>query len=127
METHLTRVTETLRIGLGIADAGDLWRERASRIVGGSIQSPSGPGDDPKVIEWTSAGLRGRAELSSDGDSTLVRLTLSGDDAKAEMDRVLSRLSLTLDDVDSVEGVGYGLEPDADASPDEQTSPDQPL
>lgn len=118
---------ENLRVHLHIRDALDLWDENASRIVDADT-SPAGEDEmDRHAYEWEHSGVTGRAELSGENGSTLIRFILEGEGAERDLNRILDRLPEVLDEVESMEGVSFVVEPKPDASSDEHMSRDQPL
>lgn len=124
----MTETTEDLRIGLDIREAVDFWGEHGQDIVG--VPGGTQPTEDETgrhLVEWSRGDLTGRVELIGDDDSTLARIKLEGDDPESELRQFLEPLSRALDEVESVEGASFTLEPDAGLAPDEETSSDQPL
>jgi hypothetical protein len=116
---------EDLSIGLGIREVTELWSEQGERIVGSSVSQRAG--EERHIFEWEHGGDRGRAELTTAQESTVLRLTLQGDDPDSAFRQILERLSDVLDAVGGVDKPSYKLDPDALAAPNEATSRDQPL
>lgn len=114
-----------MSIGIGIRDAVELWSEQGDRITGSSVSQRAG--EEGHIFEWAHGDGRGRAELSTTQGSTVLRITLEGDNPDSGFSQILERLSDVLDEVGGVDKPSFELDPDALAAPDEATSGDQPL
>jgi hypothetical protein len=99
--------------------------KQGDRIAGSPVSARAA--EEGHIFEWARADSGGRVELIPDQRSTLLRLTLDGDDPDFAMSKILERLSDALDAIEGVDRPSYKLDPDAGAAPDEATSGDQPL
>jgi hypothetical protein len=120
----VTRRAEDLTIGLGIRDVIELWSEHGDRIAGSPVKRAS---EEEHIFEWVNEGGRGRAELSPIQESTVLRITLEGDNPESGFSQILEQLSIVLAEVGGTDEPSFKLDPDALAAPDEATSGEQPL
>lgn len=124
----MAETSQNMRIGLEIHDALEFWENYGEEIVGAAgggrpVEAQAGR----HVTEWSREDLTGLAELAPDNRSTLLRIELESEKPEGELKNILDRLSHALDQIDSLEGASFTIEPDAGTAPDERTSGDQPL